>query len=313
MTATQLAAEPPRAAGAPASIARASALIAFSACCFGSIPIFTLLGMSAGATLISLLTGRYLFGAALLVVASGGVSRVWGSRERGLPLLIGGGGGQALVAFVTLSSLRYIPAATLAFLFYTYPAWVALFAALRRIERLTPRRLAALGLSLSGIAVMIGAPTAERLHPVGIALALGGAIIYALYVPMIDRFQRGVAPAVSSVFISTGAVVVLVVGGLATGTLHVPTAPMAWAAIAGLAVVSTMLGFIAFLRGLSTLGPVRTAIISTIEPFWTALAGAMLLAQSLTIGTIAGGALIALAVVLLQWRGEPAQSSRAAE
>jgi drug/metabolite transporter (DMT)-like permease len=57
-----------------------------------------------------------------------------------------------------------------------------------------------------------------------------------------------------------------------------------------------------FLRGLSVLGPVRTSIISTVEPFWTAVLGALVLNQPITKGVVAGGACIALAVALLQWR-----------
>jgi drug/metabolite transporter (DMT)-like permease len=50
------------------------------------------------------------------------------------------------------------------------------------------------------------------------------------------------------------------------------------------------------------LGPVRTAIVSTVEPFFTALMGAWLLDQPLTFTTLVGGALIAAAVILLQLR-----------
>ena len=59
-----------------------------------------------------------------------------------------------------------------------------------------------------------------------------------------------------------------------------------------------------FLRGLKALGPVRTAIISTIEPFCTALLGASVLGQPLTKDTLLGGAFIAGAVVLLQLKNE---------
>jgi drug/metabolite transporter (DMT)-like permease len=48
------------------------------------------------------------------------------------------------------------------------------------------------------------------------------------------------------------------------------------------------------------LGTVRTAIISTVEPFYTAVLGAIVLGQAAGPGTIAGGALIAAAVLLLQ-------------
>jgi drug/metabolite transporter (DMT)-like permease len=61
-----------------------------------------------------------------------------------------------------------------------------------------------------------------------------------------------------------------------------------------------VLAFIAFLRGLAVIGPVRTAIMSTIEPFWTALLGGLVLRQALGPRTLLGGVCIAAAVVLLQ-------------
>jgi drug/metabolite transporter (DMT)-like permease len=66
--------------------------------------------------------------------------------------------------------------------------------------------------------------------------------------------------------------------------------------------VSTVLPSVFFLMGLIRLGPVRTAIVSTVEPFLTALLGVVVLGQALTLSTLAGGALIIAAVVLLQYR-----------
>jgi drug/metabolite transporter (DMT)-like permease len=57
-----------------------------------------------------------------------------------------------------------------------------------------------------------------------------------------------------------------------------------------------------FLMGLVRLGPVRTAIVSTVEPFLTALLGVLVLSQSLTLSTVLGGLLIIVAVVMLQFR-----------
>ena len=43
------------------------------------------------------------------------------------------------------------------------------------------------------------------------------------------------------------------------------------------------------MRGLRVLVPLRTAIISTIEPFFTAVLGAWLLSQPMTSATLLGG------------------------
>ena len=216
-------------------------------------------------------------------------------------MLVFAGGAQAFIAFVALSALDYMPAASLGFLFYTYPAWVAVLAAIRGSEPLGPARLVALALSLGGIAVMVGAAAAVSLPSAGVALALVSAIAYAFYIPMIAHFQLRLSETTTAVYAACGAGVILLAIDLVSRKFSLSVTGTAWAAIGGLGLWSTAIAFIAFLHGLRGLGPVRTAIVSTVEPFWTALLGAALLAQRITYATLIGGTLIAAAVVILQW------------
>ncbi|HEX9485003.1 MAG TPA: DMT family transporter [Gemmatimonadaceae bacterium] len=284
----------------PRAVLSATLLVLFSACCFGSIAILITLGTRSGARLIDLLLWRYAVAAVLLVAVSGGMRAFRLSPSRTVKLLVLTGGGQAAIAFVTLSALKYIPAASLTFLFYTYPAWVAAISAVRRTERLTTVRVIALLLSLSGVAFMVGVPGAGGLNPTGVALALLGALIYAAYIPMMGHLGSDLPPAVMSTYASFGAAVIFLVASLATGPFNLHFTPVALASIALLAVVCTVFAFIAFLRGLAVIGPVRTAIISTIEPFWTALLAGAVLGQVPGPRTFVGGVLIASAVIVLQ-------------
>jgi drug/metabolite transporter (DMT)-like permease len=293
-----VAVEPVREMGVSAP--RATLLVLVSACCFGSIGVLSTLAINGGARLIDVLFWRYAIAAVLLVVVSGGLAAVRLPRRRALELSFLAGGGQAAVAFTTLSALKYIPVASLVFLFYTYPTWVAVISATRGVERLTPARVAVLAISLAGIGLMVGLPGSGALHPAGVAFALGGAVLYALYIPMINRIGTGLAPAVTSAFAAGGAAVVFLVAALAQGVPRVAFTPLGWAAILALAVVCTVLAFIIFLRGLAVIGAVRTAIVSTVEPFWTALLASVVLGQQLTPRTYAGGVLIAIAVIALQ-------------
>jgi drug/metabolite transporter (DMT)-like permease len=281
----------------------ATALVLASAACFGSVVIFTELAKRAGASLATTLAGRYLTGAVLLLALGGGTSALARlPRRRVAALVLAGGGGQSTIAFLTLKALDYVPAATVAFLFYTYPSWVAIFAVARGSEPVARTRAAALALSLAGIVLMVGSPWEGGLEPRGVALALGGALAYALYIPLLQRLQEGVGavPAATLLVAATGVIFTAV--GLLTGTLAVRLAPAAWLWIAALAVICTAVAFITFLRGLAVLGPVRTAIVSTVEPFWTLLLAVPALGQPLRPATAAGGALIATAVLLLQRR-----------
>jgi drug/metabolite transporter (DMT)-like permease len=98
-----------------------------------------------------------------------------------------------------------------------------------------------------------------------------------------------------------GAAITFVIAALFAGELYLPAAVPVWSNIVVLALVSTVIAFSTLIKGLSVLGPVRTAIIATVEPFFTAMLGVAVLGNQLTTTTLAGGILIAAAVMLIQW------------
>ncbi|MDB4882896.1 MAG: protein of unknown function transrane, partial [Gemmatimonadetes bacterium] len=203
--------------GASPSVVRATLLVMFSACCFGSIAIFVSVATQAGARLVDVLAWRYLLGAILLRLVGGGFGAGRVGAGKSVRLLVLAGGGQAAVAALSLSALRYIPVATVTFLFYSYPAWVALIAAMRGTEPLTGRRVIALALSLAGITVMVGMPGTGGIAVIGVVLALVAALLYALYIPMLGRFSDGLTPAVASSYAATGAAVIFSIVAVVQG------------------------------------------------------------------------------------------------
>jgi len=212
-----------------------------------------------------------------------------------------GGCGQAVITYLSLHALEYIPVGPLAFLFYTYPAWVALLAAIRKTEKLTPVRIIALTLALAGVTIMVGAPTGS-LNPIGVALALASAVLYSAYLPALEHVQAGIPALVATFLLIGGAAIAFLVVALLTGDLFVPAGVAVWTEILALALVSTVIAFLTLIKGLAVLGPVRTAIVATVEPFFTATLGILVLGNSLSVATLAGGILIAGAVLLIQWK-----------
>jgi drug/metabolite transporter (DMT)-like permease len=177
--------------------------------------------------------------------------------------------------------------------------------AVRGEEPLHRGRTVALALALTGIILMIGLPGTAAMHPVGVTLALSSALIYSAYLLAMNRLQIGVAPPIAAAWVTAGVALLIGAVGALAGSLTVQISPVAWVMITALAVLPTVLSFVWLYTGLAVLGPVRTSIISTVEPFCTAILGRIVLGQPLTIATLAGGALIAAAVLLLH-RGESA-------
>lgn len=269
---------------------------------FAAVSIFTSLAIAAGLSLATILAWRYTLSAVALVswVGARNYKRIRPNEMMRLVAL--GGGGQALLVYVALSALKYIPAATLAFLFYTYPAWVALVQGVRGAEKLDGRRALALALSFVGIGVMVGMPGAEQLDWRGIALALGAAAIYGAYIPMMRWLAKDHPVAPVSAYGKIGSALAFLVLAVADQSFTWQMEPRTWLVIGALTIFSTVLPGVFFLMGLVRLGPVRTAIVSTVEPFLTALLGVFVLSQALTLPTVLGGVLIICAVVLLQFK-----------
>lgn len=278
---------------------RATLFVVLAACGFGSISVLLVVGQRHGLTLASAMAWRYLLATPFLLAIAGRALRAVSAR-RAAALLVIGGLGQVAISGLSLSALKWIDVATLGFLFYTFPAWVVLLSAVRGIERVDARKVTALALALGGIVTIVGAPRTAALPAIGVILALGAAFIYAAYIPLLHWLRGPLSAATASAFIIAGAAAVYLAAAAWRGELHIGMPGVAWGVVATLALASTVVTFIAFLNGLAVLGTVRTAIISTVEPFYTAVLGAIVLGQAAGPGTIAGGALIAAAVLLLQ-------------
>lgn len=270
---------------------------------FSAVSILTQIATSGGLSLSAVLAWRYVL-ASLILVAWVGVE---GDRRR-LPVgdtagwLVIGGGGQALVVWLALSSLAYIKPATLAFLFYTYPTWVALLQVARGSERIDAPRGMALVLSFVGIVLVAGTPEIGTDAFRGYALAIGAAVSYALYIPAMEWLQKDWPVANTTALAKIGAAACFVFVAVSDGSFSWNLGLSSWAAILALTVLATVLPSILFMMGLLRLGPLRTAIVSSVEPFLTALLGMAVLSQPLSAATAAGGAAIVAAVLLNQRR-----------
>ncbi|MFN2324865.1 MAG: DMT family transporter [Gemmatimonadales bacterium] len=291
----------PRSAAATGTAAALGAALGFA-----SVSIITSLALAEDLPLAGVLTWRYALASVMLLGWLAATGWEVPSR-RDLPrLLIIGGVGQGIIVYLALSSLKFITPATLGFLFFTFPAWVAIVQAVRGAEALNRRRVLALALALLGVVVMVGAPQAADLDWRGVSLALGAAFLYGLFIPLLRWLQADNSITLTTTWTKIGAALMHVAVWGWQGGVTASLSGRAWLLIGALAFFSTVLPSLFFLKAINVIGPVRTAIVSTVEPFLTALLAVLILSQGLTITTIIGGALIGAAVWILQGVGRRA-------
>ena len=106
-----------------------------------------------------------------------------------------------------------------------------------------------------------------------------------------------------SAVVITSAAIVFIAAMLVRGP-HWPHTFVGWAAIAGIALLCTVVAITLYFAGLERIGPVRASTLSTIEPLCAVVFAAVLLGETLAPVQLAGGALIlAGAVGIARARG----------
>ena len=297
---------PPHAAGI--------AFVVASAAAFGAMAIFARYAYGDGVDTPTLLALRFVIAGALLLGACRIAGVAW-PRGADLATLVGLGAlGYAAQAACYFTALTLAPAGLVALLLYVHPALVALLAAWRGHERLSPRTLAALAVALAGTVLTVGpalAGSAGATHAAGVAFGVLAALVYAVYIVVSTGVASRVDPlAMSSVVIASAAVPFAALA-VARGP-SLPVSASGWAAVLAIAIVSTLAAITWFFAGLKRIGPTRASTLSTVEPAVTVALAAAFLGERIEPVQLAGGALILAAVVLLARAGAPpaAETSR---
>ncbi|HVP37979.1 MAG TPA: DMT family transporter [Candidatus Saccharimonadales bacterium] len=190
-------------------------------------------------------------------------------------------------------------------LFYaTTPLFVTLLAALRREDRFTWGRVAGVGVALAGVVLVLldRGLALDRRFLAGDVLLLLAVVCWALYSVEGRALMGGhSATTVTAVSLGLGTLMALpaapwALSGLGPGPL--PAA--AWGAVAFLALVTSVLGYLLWVWCLSHTEASRVAVFSNLQPVLTTLLAWWLFRESFAPHFFLGGVLVLGGVVLVQ-------------
>jgi DME family drug/metabolite transporter len=227
----------------------------------------------------------------------------------------------ALLNVAIFAAFQRMAIAVVLITFYTFPALVTLAAVPLFGERLDARKLAALTLSLGGLALVLLAPVISggvglAVDPLGVALALFAALCQTTFILIAGRGFAPMKPAdMATWLVAAGAVVgvliLAVMGGV--GGLAAPfTEAGLWPWILAAGIVGAAIPTVWFMTGISRIGPSRTAILMTFEPLvGVTLAGLLLAEQPVPLQLVGGAAVVIAAVVLQTTPGRVPRESEA--
>jgi drug/metabolite transporter (DMT)-like permease len=214
----------------------------------------------------------------------------------------------ALLNVAIFAAFQRMAIAVVLITFYTFPAMVTLAAWPIYGDRLDARRLAALVLSLGGLAVVLLAPAVSGgsglvVDPVGVGLAIFAAFCQTSFILIAGRGFAPMRSADMATWLVTagavvGAIVLAVVGDI--GTLKAPfVEPQLWVWVLAAGILGAAIPTVWFMGGISRIGPSRTAILMTFEPLvGVTLAGLLLGEQPVPLQLVGGAAVVIAAVVL---------------
>ena len=220
------------------------------------------------------------------------------ARGRALPIL-----GLGAIGYAGQSSLFYLSlqrgtAATSILLFYAYPALVCVIGWLALRERPPTRRTAcALVLSAAGTANVALATGPLAISALGVACALGSALVFALYLLAGQRLGGGVDAMTTAALVAAGAALSCATQGVLGHDLSAPAHDGARLLVAyG---VFTAAAFTLTFAALARLGARHTSVVMTLEAVFAVGLATLLLGEALGPAQIAGGACVLAATVVV--------------
>jgi DME family drug/metabolite transporter len=199
-------------------------------------------------------------------------------------------------------TVRESTVGTAAILLYSAPAFVVILAWLFLREPLGAPKVLALGLTTSGIFLVVGAydPTNLEVSPTVLLTGLLSGLTYGLYAIFGRPVAGHLSPAVVLSYALAFASLLLVPTALPTLDTLAGLPAGSYALLFVLSVVHTTLAFALYTFGIRHLGAGRAAIVATVEPVVAGAMGIVLLNEGLTVLKALGALLVLAGAVLAQ-------------
>ena len=296
----------PRPPDAPAAdrVLPGLGFVVVTALFFGSGPTLARLAFDGGTGVLTLQIARFLVAAVGLWAWLAVTGRIRPLPRARLPLILAMVLLSTGASFGYMTSVRSIPVPMASLTFFTFPLMVGPLAHLLGDERLTLRRVIALGVGFSGLALVLGGGLGDA-DPVGLAMAFGGGTCVAVSFQVSRRLTVDIAPTQLTATVAVGSG--LLCGLLLTvhGDIHLPDTPRGWIGVLGNA-ASYAVGLTCLFASIRLLGAVRTAVAINLEPVISVALATVVLGEVLGATQMLGAAVVLGGIALAQSGRRPA-------
>lgn len=269
---------------------------------YGLNPLFAVPLMNNGASIESILFFRYTFAVVLLaafLILTRQSFRIT-ARQAGVLLALG--------LLYTSSSIflfeayNYIASGLATTLIFLYPVLVAIIMVFLRVVPSWPVWLS-IAATFGGVIIMTQGSGGDSLNPIGIVLSLGSALVYALFIVIINR-SKAIAQISNTLLtfysLTVGAIVFL-------GKISFSEAPISagittggdWLNLVGLALLPTIVSTTTLAIATRNIGATKASVLGVFEPITAILIGTLMFGEPLTTNILLGIGIAIVAVTFM--------------
>lgn len=269
---------------------------------YGLNPLFAVPLMNNGAAIESILFFRYSFAVVLLgafLILTKQSFRIT-ARQAGVLLALG--------LLYTSSSIflfeayNYIASGLATTLVFLYPVLVAIIMVFLRVVPSWPVWLS-IAATFGGVIIMTQGSGGDSINPVGVVLSLGSALVYALFIVIINR-SKAIARISNTLLtfysLTVGAIVFLgkisfsdtaISAGIITGG--------DWLNLVGLALLPTIVSTATLAIATRNIGATKASVLGVFEPITAILIGTLMFGEPLTTNILLGIGIAIVAVTFM--------------
>ena len=226
--------------------------------------------------------------------------RPWPPRRDIVTLILLGVVGNGLYQILFVEGLSRTKVGNAVLIVASAPAFIAIASRLKGIERLRRRTLYGVALSVAGVGLVVfGSARGDHSNAtlIGTLLVFIGVFCWTAFTVMLQPLAMRLDPIQLSALTMTGGMLPLLVVSpralAATRWEHI--GPSVWVSVFYASVISMVVAYLFWYRGLRVLGPTRTAVYSNLQPAiaiivaWIFLNESPTLWQGVGTGTIMTG------------------------
>ncbi|MBQ4056353.1 MAG: DMT family transporter [Bacteroidaceae bacterium] len=269
---------------------------------YGLNPLFAVPLMNNGATIESILFFRYSFAVVLLgafLILTKQSFRIT-ARQAGVLLALG--------LLYTSSSIflfeayNYIASGLATTLIFLYPVLVAIIMVFLRVVPSWPVWLA-IASTFGGVIIMTQGSGGESINPIGVALSLGSALVYALFIVIINR-SKAIAEISNTLLtfyaLTIGAIVFMGKISFSDTTITAGiTTSGDWLNLLGLALLPTIVSTATLAIATRNIGATKASVLGVFEPITAILVGTLMFGEPLTTNILLGIGIAIVAVTFM--------------